>query len=130
MLTTDNRSQNKATMKASGSFGALFRSLRLRSEFSTLSEFGEELAKEGFIFEDSIFSHWQKGTRIPRNRGLLIVMVKIFMKRGSVVMLKEADRFLESAGQGYLTDTETKMLLNKSVSPAGSRRQSISQLSI
>ena len=36
-------------------------------------------------------------------------MIKIFMEKGSIVSLKEANMFLESAGQGYLTDSEVSL---------------------
>lgn len=87
-------------------FSSLFRKYRLRSEFSTLAEFGQILATEGFDYEDSIFSRWQKGDRIPRNRVLLITLVRIFIKRGSMTSIEEANSFLECAGQGYATSRE------------------------
>ena len=94
------------------SFNALFKKHRLRAEFCTLAEFGEALADKGFIYEDSIFSHWQKGNRIPQNRGLLISILKIFIERGSITSLTEANSLLESAGQGYVTDTELNNLFS------------------
>jgi len=91
-------------------FAPLFKRYRLRAEFATLCEFGKVLAQEGYIFEDSIFSHWQKGTRIPNNRTLILSMIRIFIKRGSIITLEDANSFLESAGQGYVTDKELKLL--------------------
>lgn len=91
-------------------FNLLFKRFRLRAEFATLSEFGKALASEGYIFEDSIFSRWQRGDRIPYNRSLLITIVKIFMERGSIASLKETNMFLESTGHGYLTDSELSRL--------------------
>lgn len=87
-------------------FKDLFLKFRLKSGFSTLSEFGEVLSREGFIYEDSLFSRWQKGTRTPRDRKLLITLVKIFIKRGGLTNLKEANSLLVSAEQGYLTEIE------------------------
>ncbi len=60
-------------------FSNLFKKFRLRSGFATLSEFADALAQEGFVYEDSIFSHWQKGDRIPKERGLLIGLLNVFM---------------------------------------------------
>ena len=87
-------------------FGELFKKFRLRSEFSTLSQFGNALAKEGFIYEDSIYSHWQKNVRIPKNRKLLLAVIRIFIKEGGIRNIKEGNGLLESAGQGYLTNEE------------------------
>lgn len=91
-------------------FGELFKRLRLKSGFSSLSEFGKALADEGFIFEPSIFSRWQKGNRIPRDRNLLLTLIRIFIKNGGIASVKEANRFLEAADQGYLTDPELRKI--------------------
>lgn len=87
-------------------FGELFKKYRLRSEFSTLSQFGNALAQEGFIYEDSIYSHWQKNVRVPKDRKLLLALVKIFIERGGIRTAAEANGFLESTGHGYLTSEE------------------------
>lgn len=93
-------------MEGNLSFSILFKKYRLRAEFNSLSDFGRELASEGYFYEDSIFSRWQKGDRIPGSRKLLITIVKMFIRRGSINSLKEANIFIESAGQGYITDAE------------------------
>lgn len=87
-------------------FGELFKKYRLKSEFSTLSQFGNALSQEGFIYEDSIYSHWQKNIRVPKDRKLLLTLIKIFIERGGMQTVKNANDFLESAGQGYLTKEE------------------------
>ena len=87
-------------------FGELFKKYRLKSEFSTLSQFGNALAQEGFIYEDSIYSHWQKNIRVPKDRKLLLTLIKIFTEKGGVLTMNDANAFLESAGQGYLTNEE------------------------
>jgi putative hydrolase of HD superfamily len=87
-------------------FGELFKKYRLRSEFETLSSFGNALAQRGYIYEDSIYSHWQKNTRVPKDRKLLLEMVKIFINSGGITQLKEVQLFFNSAGQGFLTDEE------------------------
>lgn len=91
-------------------FNLLFKRFRLRAEFATLCEFGKALADEGFIYEDSIFSRWQRGDRIPHSRNLLVVIIKIFIKRGGITSLEEINTFLETAGQGYITDKELNNL--------------------
>lgn len=65
--------------KDNNSFAHLFRKFRLRSEFSTLAELGEALFEKGLIYEDSIFSHWQKGDRIP-NRATILKLIEIFLR--------------------------------------------------
>lgn len=92
------------------SFSKLFKKYRLRSEFETLSEFGDALALEGVPYENSLFSRWQKGERVPRNRKLIVTMIKIFIKRNGISSLKEANQFLESTEQGYLTENEIHLL--------------------
>ncbi len=75
-------------------FSSLFKKFRLRAEFATLSEFGEALAHEGYIYEDSIFSRWQNGDRVPTNRRLLITVLKVFIRREAITSVKEANVFL------------------------------------
>lgn len=105
-------------------FAALFKKFRLRAGFATLSEFGKALADEGFIFEDSIFSHWQKGSRTPKERTLLLVLIKIFVERNGIVSAKEMNALLDSANHGYLTEkeleglTKSTNILSKTHSPA------------
>jgi len=70
-------------------FGKLFKRFRLRSEFSSLSDLGHALAEEGLVYEDSTLSRWQNGSRIPLDRSLLIMLIKIFMKRRGIKSLQE-----------------------------------------
>ena len=90
------------------SFAELFKKYRLKSEFETLSEFGRALAEKGYLYEDSIFSHWQKGTRVPSSRELLLVLITVFSQRGAMHSEEEANSFLASVNQGYLTQEERK----------------------
>lgn len=87
-------------------FGELFKKYRLRSEFSTLSSFGNALANKGYVYEDSIYSHWQKNVRIPKERKLLLTIIQIFIERGGITSLQDANNFLNATGQGYLTHEE------------------------
>ena len=105
-----------------GSFASLFIQFRLRSCFSTLFEFGNALAEEGLVYEDSLFSHWQKGDRVPNNRDLLLTVVKIFVDRGGIKSLQEANDFLESAHQGYLTNSEIQRLPNVLLKTSASKK--------
>src|SRR5665213_445805 len=73
-----------SSMSAEATFSALFRKYRLKSEFETLSEFGLALAEKGFLYEESIFSHWQKGTRVPQNRVVLLKLLDIFIEKHAI----------------------------------------------
>jgi tetratricopeptide (TPR) repeat protein len=92
------------------SFSELFKKYRLRAEFEKLSELGNALSDKGLRYENSLFSHWQKGNRIPTNRNLLLQLIEIFIERGAMTSLQEANEFLESAHQGYLTQKELEQL--------------------
>ena len=91
-------------------FAQLFKKYRLRAEFETISAFGDALAKEGYFYEESIFSHWQKGTRVPSDRKLLLTIIKIFIQRSAIQTQEEANELLAAAGLGYLTKDEEKKL--------------------
>lgn len=95
-------------MEKQNSFGELFKKYRLKAEISTLSEFGRLLSEKGFNYEDSIFSHWQNGTRVPQYRTVLLKLLEIFTEGGAINSLDQANNFLSSAGQGYLTQQELK----------------------
>lgn len=92
------------------SFAQLFKRYRLRAEFETFSSFGDALSGKGYFYEESIFSHWQKGTRTPTNRELLLTIIKIFIEKDSVRTIDEANELLSSVGLGYITDKERKEL--------------------
>lgn len=88
------------------SFTTLFKKYRLRSEIESLSQFGDILAEEGIVYETSLFTRWQNGTRLPKNRYIILKIVSIFITRKGIQTISEVNAFLESAGQGYLTDRE------------------------
>jgi hypothetical protein len=97
------------------SFAELFKKYRLRAEFNTFADFSDALAEKGYFYEESIFSHWQKGTRVPHNRELLIQILLIFSERKAIKTVPEANQLLESVGLGYLTEKELERInLNKS----------------
>lgn len=92
------------------SFAELFKKYRLRAEFDTFTAFGNVLAENGYNYEDSIFSHWQKGARIPSSRTLVLTIIKIFSEKEALKTIEEANAFLVSAGMGYLTKEEVNAL--------------------
>src|SRR3972149_9372266 len=104
-------------------FGQLFKKFRLRSGFYSLSEFCNALAEKGFVFEESLFSHWQRNTRVPKDRRLLLVLINLFLERGGVSSINDMNMLMASAHQGYLTEqeiinlTSSSNLLLKTVSP-------------
>src|SRR5258708_5178595 len=96
------------TMKKT--FAELFKKYRLRAEFEKLSDFGDALAEKGILHEDSLFSHWQKGNRIPTDRRVLLKLIVLFVERKAILSLDEVNEFLESTRQGYLTKNEIEIL--------------------
>lgn len=93
------------------SFGELFKKFRLKSGFPSLSEFGKTLADAGLIYEDSLFSRWQNNQRIPRNRNIILKIIKVFIQKGGISNLRDANLLFESAEQGFITETEKNFLL-------------------
>ncbi len=91
-------------------FKILFKKYRLKAEFSTLSQLGIVLAEKGLIYEDSIFSHWQKGSRIPQSRNILLKLLEIFIERKAITTVDQVNDFLVSAGQGYLSEQELQKI--------------------
>ncbi len=105
-------------MKRYVKFGNLFRKYRLRAEFETLAEFINVLETEGLIYEESLLSRWQNGNRVPGDRNLWLIIIKIFARRKAISTINEANTFLESGGQGYLTKTELEKISFSSISIA------------
>lgn len=104
-------------MQEASRFSTLFKKYRLKAEFSTLSQLGLALAEKGFIYEDSIFSHWQSGTRVPQNRIVLLKLLEIFAEKKAITILGEANEFLSLAGEGYLSEEELQRIPIKLRSP-------------
>lgn len=91
-------------------FRSIFKKYRLLSEIETLSKFADLMAEKGWVYDESLFSHWQKGTRVPKDRKLLLKILELFVQRGGVKTADEAHLFLASAGLGNLTPAELKVL--------------------
>lgn len=107
VLPQQDRSVQEKTLSP---FPSLFKKYRLRAEFLTYAQFSEALANRGFFYDVSVFSHWQKGTRIPTNRQILLTIIEIFIEREAIANKRQADEFLASTGLGYLTDGEAERL--------------------
>lgn len=95
--------------KTSDSFGSLFRKLRLKAGIATLKDFGNLLADYGYPYEDSMFSHWQKGNKIPK-RNILLASIAIFKEKNPHLTIDEANKLLAAANKGYLTESEIERI--------------------
>ncbi len=99
-------------------FSHLFKKFRLHSEIKSLAEFGDLLADEGLVYDSSLFTKWQNGKRIPKDRKTLLTIIQIFSKMGGIQYIHEANSLFENAGQGYITQEELENLPNiKKFSP-------------
>lgn len=91
-------------------FGELFKQYRLKSELYSLTSFADAFAKKGHFYELSIFCHWERGRRVPTKRSILVSLTELFILKKAIISLEEANEFLESAEQGYLTKKEQEKL--------------------
>lgn len=91
-------------------FPSLFKKYRLRSEIETLAEFGDLLAQEGIVYENSIFTRWQNGDRAPNDRDTILKMITVFIKKGGISSLSEANSIMDAIGMSYLTEEEITYL--------------------
>ena len=87
-------------------FASLFKKYRLRSGFSTLKELADYLSQEGLIYDDSLLSRWQNGTRTPKDRTVILKLIEVFVKKGGIKKVEEADEWLNSADQRSLNNEE------------------------
>jgi energy-coupling factor transporter ATP-binding protein EcfA2 len=87
-------------------FTTLFNEYRLKSQIETSSQFGEQLAEVGYAFEDSIFSKWKRGTRVPKNRDLLKAIITVFVKKRAITSLEQANELLRVLNHRDLTKEE------------------------
>ena len=97
-------------MKNNPTFAELFKKYRLRSEIETLSQFGDLLAQEGLVYENSLFTHWQKGDRVPKDRKVVLALIKLFANREGIKTFDEANMFMASTGLRELTKEEKESL--------------------
>lgn len=96
-------------------FSELFSMFRFKSGLSKAVDFGRELAGEGFIFEDSTFSKWKNGSRVPRDRNLILAIISVFVRKGGVVSLDDANSLLMSLNQRALNNEEKSRIVSKLV---------------
>ena len=53
---------------------------------------------------------WQKGTRAPTSRVLILTLIRIFIQRKALTTIREANELLVSVGMGYLAPNEKEAL--------------------
>jgi len=82
--TIDEENTNKNMTHEYKKFSEVFNKYRLKAQFETLAQFGEALAREGFHYEDSMFSRWKNGHREPKRRKLILAIIRVFIKYKSI----------------------------------------------
>ena len=97
-------------MKVSPTFAQLFKFFRIKSGFQTISHFANIFAEKGFAYDDSLFSHWQRGSRVPTKRELVLTLIEVFAETGSIRYEDQANLLLKSAKANILTAEEKEKL--------------------
>jgi hypothetical protein len=97
-------------------FRQLFNSYRLKAQFETLTQFGEALARQGFLYEDSMFSRWKNGDRMPKHRPVVLAILRVFIKHKAITKPEEALEFLHATSQRAPNDQELRELFSPSSS--------------
>lgn len=97
-------------MTGAKSFSEVFKKLRLQAGIDSLRELCELLIGFDFVLEESTLSRWQNGSRVPKNRKLILGLVKIFAIRQAISTVEDANRLLYLAGLVPLSDEEAKEL--------------------
>lgn len=72
----------------------------------TMSQFADALAEEGVIYEDSLFSKWKRGTRIPKDRSVLKAIISVFIKHKAIVTAEQANTLLRAVDRSDLSPEE------------------------
>lgn len=87
-------------------FGELFKLYRLRAGIETLSSFANMMAEHGMVYENSLYSRWQRNERVPRDRKVILLVAQILNEHGGINTKEEVDLLLESTDQRELTEVE------------------------
>jgi hypothetical protein len=94
-------------------FGSLLKRYRKRAGFRTLSNFADALADEGLVYSESVLSRWQKDSRLPKDRMVFIIIIRVLIAYGAISNIYQANKLLSSAGQGFLSSDEVSELLSR-----------------
>lgn len=97
-------------MTGTKTFSEAFKKLRLQAGIDSLRELCEILVSFGFILEESTLSRWQNGSRIPKNRQLLLGLIKVFAINNAISSVEEANKLLYLAQLMPLSNNEIKEL--------------------
>ena len=87
-------------------FGKLLKQVRLDAGFHTLQSFSQELAVYGLEIDPSLLSHWQRGARLPKDRQVILLLLRVLIAHQGIKTPEAANTFCEAAGMGFLTDRE------------------------
>jgi len=94
-------------------FGELLKRYRQQAGFKTIKQLVDALTDEGLIYSESLLSRWQKDLRLPKDRDVFLILIKIFISHKAIQNVYQANQFLAAAGMGYLSPSEVHLLLSK-----------------
>ncbi|MFO0703913.1 MAG: NB-ARC domain-containing protein [Patescibacteria group bacterium] len=97
-------------MSQNTTFGSLFKKYRLLAGYDSVSSFAEELANRGYPFEDSIIYKWQSGQRVPKEREIILTIIKIFIDKKVVLSEENIQQLLFSLDQRPLKEDELNFI--------------------
>lgn len=93
-------------------FGQLLKKYRKLSGYKTLGKFADALADDGLIYSESLLSRWQKNMRLPKDRDVFLILIRLFIKKGAILNIFEANELLSAAGMGFLSPGEVEKILH------------------
>lgn len=108
---------NLITDPTSANFGQLFKFFRIQSGFTTIVQFADALADHNIIYCESLYYHWQRNSKVPTNRVLLLQILQVFIDHSGVRSTDQVNSFLESASKGYITNKELLSFPNLDTNP-------------
>lgn len=92
-------------------FGDLLKRYRKLAGFKTLKQLADALADEGLIYSESLLSRWQKDSRLPKDRQVFLILIRLFVRRQAMGNIYEVNQLLSLAGMGFLSPDEVGSLL-------------------
>lgn len=111
-------------------FGKLLKEFRLQAGFFTLQDLGYELERYGLEVDPSLLSHWQRGARLPKDRTVILLLIKVLANHGGITCKEEANELCEAAGRGYLTKREEAELFPSLPAPTAPEKPRQASLQI
>lgn len=92
-------------------FGSLLLHYRKKAGLSTLSQFADALSDVGLLYSESLLSRWQKNNRLPKDRQVYLLLLKILIEKHAINNIFEANQLLASANMGFLSSSEVLELI-------------------